>query len=166
MTNKLDVVILSTSMQIDPPLSVVEYEVRNRGTAPVWAVDDGWLIWSQREMKIELSFARGTMRPGAQVFGYFSPVVARVDPGGRFSKVVRLEWPLELDQLWNRDRWAAPQPGTYEVQIRVGYGQMPEPGDSRVGEGVETSVLNWQREVVSQVVKIEVPAFQHASEDS
>jgi hypothetical protein len=151
------VVILNVVTQTAPPTTQIEYEVRNEGSAPIWLVHDRWLIWNQDDSHIELSYKRGAMRPGAQVFGYFPPAVVKVEPKALFRETVELKWPVDLDPLWNKAAWARPQPGTYQVSVRVGYGLSAAPDAPVTGEGVETPVLRWQWEAVSPAVPMVVP---------
>ena len=160
MVGEVTVIIVKVSSQVEPPASWLEYEVWNEAHVPIWLVDDDWLIWRQTATRIELSYIRGRLRPGAQVFGYFPPSVIKVEPGDHVSKVIQLSWPYTLDQLWNTERFAAPPPGEYQVSVRVGYGLTDEPDAPNAGEGVEASVLRWQREAVSQAVQMEVPPYR------
>jgi len=136
----------------------LRYGVRNEGDARVWVVDDGWLVWRQEGDRIELGFQRVRMRPGVEPFGYFNPQVAGLDAGAEVERTVALAWPQALDRMWNETAEAAPEPGEYEVAIRVGYGETPEPPPvTRVGESVEAPVLGWQREAVSEPVRLAIP---------
>jgi hypothetical protein len=159
MAGEVTVLIVMVTSRPDPPSSRVDYLVRNDSAAPVWLVDDGWLIWRRNGTRIELSFARGRMRPGAQVYGYFPPAVASLPPATHLARGVDLSWPLELDRLWNAERFAAPPPGDYQLTIRIGYGDTPAPDAPSVGEGVELSMLRWQREAVSGPTTITVPRY-------
>lgn len=142
-----------------PPSTQIDFDVRNDSAVPVWLVDDGWLIWSQSGNRVELSLARGEMRKGSAVYGYFPPAVARVDPGKSVSRTIRLTWPLRLDRLWNTSPQAAPAPGTYEVSVRVGFGLSTAPDAPGVGESVEAPVLRWQHQAVSDPVAMTVPRY-------
>jgi hypothetical protein len=150
-------IVRCNSSQGDPPETDLEYEVRNETPAPIWLVDDGWLIWRQEGQEIELSYARGKMRPGARVFGYFSPSVTKLEAGERATRSIPLTWPQPLGRLWNAESEAAPQPGAYRVSVRIGYGVTPEPEAPVLGEGVEAPVLRWQQEAVSDAVPMVIP---------
>jgi hypothetical protein len=145
-------VITKISSSEDPWGCDLEYEVRNASQAPIWLVNDGWLIWHQSGKEIELSYARGKMRPGSQVFGYFPPAVLQVDPGSKVTKAVTLRWPQSLDRLWNQEASVAPGRDEYRLSVRVGYGTVPAPDPPSVGEGVEAPVLRWQHVAVSEAV--------------
>lgn len=136
----------------------LRYVVRNDGNATVWLVDDGWLVWRREGNRIELGFQRVPLRPGIEPFGYFDPQVAPIEPGGELTRTVALSWPQPLDRMWNEEREVALPPGEYEVAVRVGYGGSEKaPPVQRVGEGVETPVLAWQHEAVSEPVTLTVP---------
>jgi len=154
------VTILNVVAQNAPPSSRVEYEARNDGDAPVWLVNDDWLIWNQRGREIEVSFKRGAMQPGSHVFGYFPPAVARLQPGATITKKFAVRWPLTLDRLWNAAASAAPPPGRYTLSVSVGYGVVPEPGPPALGQEVEVPVLSWQRIAVSEPVPFEIPSYE------
>ncbi len=153
------VVILNVLSQTTPPITFVEYEVRNESGAPIWLVHDGWLIWRQDDKRIDLSFKRGAMRTGAQVFGYFPPAVVKLESGGRFRETVELKWPLDLDPLWNTTSLARPKPGSYQVSVRVGYGLSAAPDAPSAGESVEAPVLRWQLDAASPAVAMIVPEY-------
>jgi hypothetical protein len=153
------VVILNVATQAAPPATHIEYEVSNGGSAPIWLVHDQWLLWNQDGSHIELSFQRGAMRPGSQVFGYFAPAVVKIESKAQFRETVELKWPVDLDPLWNKAAWARPQPGTYQVSVRVGYGLSAAPDAPVVGESVEAPVFRWQREAVSPAVPMTVPEY-------
>jgi hypothetical protein len=159
MAETVTVEIVSISSQMNPPASRLEYEVRNYTSAPIWLVDDGWLIWRQAGKEIELCYARGKMRPGAQVFGYFPPSVVKTEPGGSISRVVHLTWPHPLDRLWNAEPNAAPPPGEHQVSVRIGYGVTADPDAPGLSEGVEAPVFRWQREAASTAVPMQVPPY-------
>ena len=143
-----------------PPTTAVTYEVRNTGSAPVWLVDDGWLVWRQAENRIELSFARATMRPDAQPVGYFDPDVAEIPPGSALRRRASLQWPQKLSTLWNAEPYAAPAPGRHSLSVSVGYGLTPEPSELADDPDVEGDVLRWQRVVASTPVTAVVPDYQ------
>jgi hypothetical protein len=155
----VSVILTSIHTRVDTPSTQLTYEVRNKGDRPVWLVDDGWLTWRQKGKQIELSYAREKMQPGAEVFGYFSPTVAKIEPGNAVTRKVELSWPLSLDRLWNDEYQAKPNPGKYKVSIKVGYGLTPEPGPLAPEESVETPVFRWQTSIVSNFVPMVVPVF-------
>jgi hypothetical protein len=159
MTLDVTVSISQIKTAQEPPSTSVEFVVCNDSAAPVWLVNDQWLIWHQAGQEIELGFQRGAMRPGSHVFGYFPPTVTKIEPGSSHRRAVELRWPQPLDLLWNNSERAAPPPGLYQVSVRVGYGLTPEPESPKLGESVEAPVLKWQCEAVSQPVPMEVPAY-------
>jgi hypothetical protein len=159
MPEEVVVTITNKMTRTEPPMSSLEYVVRNNLSEPIWLVDDGWLVWRKTGRQIELSFARAPMRPGVQVFGYFPPAVVKVLPGEGISRGYELLWPYSLDRTWNVERQAAPEPGEYSVSVRVGYGLTPAPDNPVLGESVDAPVLRWQREVVSQPVRFNVPLY-------
>ncbi len=150
--------IVAAEGRPDPPGAELTYVVRNAGDAPAWVVDDGWLAWRQEDRRLELGYARVPMQPGVEPFGYFSPQVAPLAPGAELTRTVTLSWPQRLDGMWNAGPSAAPPPGEYTVVVRIGYGETPEPGPPAAGEGVESPVLAWQREAVSEPVPLTVAA--------
>lgn len=159
MLEGVTVEIVRAVGKTQPPSTQVEYEVRNHTRAPIWLVNDKWLIWSRAGKTLELSFKRGKMRKGSQVFGYFPPAVVRVDPGGSVRTAVNLAWPQQLDPLWNFEQSAAPPPGEYRLSVRVGFGTSPEPGRPLPGESVEDPVFRWQKEAVSPAVLVTIPSY-------
>ncbi len=148
--------IVSVSSQTIPPGILLEYEVFNGSDTHIWMVDDDWFIWRQTGKHIELSFARGKMRSSVEVFGYFLPSVVKIDPDDKISKVIKLTWPQPLNKIWNEKSIIAPAAGDYTLSVRVGYGFTPGPDESRIEIDVETPVLCWQREAVSQTVQFKV----------
>lgn len=165
MTGKVTVAIVSVFSLVEPPISQLEYEVRNGILQPIWLVNDDWLIWLQTRTHIELSYARRKMQSGSQVFGYFSPSVVKINPSDCISKKIQIVWPHTLDQLWNIERYASLPPGKYLVSVQVGYGLTPEPSLPEIGEGVEDPVFRWQKKVVSPEVQIEVPPHRQLSQN-
>jgi hypothetical protein len=159
MSEAVKVEISKVSSQETDPSTHLEYEVSNDGDVSIWLVDDEWLIWNQKGNQIELSFKRGKMKRGAQVFGYFSPETVALNPGDRVSRPVELTWPQPLDPLWNDERVAAPAPGQYQISVQVGYGITAEPEPPKLGEGVEARVFRWQKEATSPAVPMTVPAY-------
>jgi hypothetical protein len=159
MGDTVEVKILKVSSQETPPSTHVEYQVSNHGDAPVWLVDDGWLIWNQDGERIELSFKRGKMRAGSQAFGYWPPATVMLNPGDQVSRPVELKWPQPLTRLWNDAELASPPPGRYQLSVRVGYGLTAEAEPPLLGEGVEATVFRWQREASSPAAPMTVPAY-------
>src|SRR2546422_966596 len=143
------VLIVSAATQTSPPAWHLEYEVRNPGSAPVWLIVDEELVLSHAGVRIELSYARGKMRPGIQPFGYFDPNVVEIPAGKSSRQTVEVAWPCRLSGIWNPVREAALPPGEYEVSVRIGYASTPAPDAPELDEGVEAHVLRWQREAVS-----------------
>jgi hypothetical protein len=160
MLGAVSVVIVKLTTQNNPPVCSLEYVVQNQTPAPIWLVNDNWLIWRQQGESIELCYARGHLRPGAQVFGYFPPAVVAIEPGDCVTRRVDLTWPQPLEGLWNGQLAAAPAPGTYLLCVRVGYGCSPKPSSPELEEGVEASVFRWQQEAVSDAKVFMVPAYR------
>jgi hypothetical protein len=155
--------VTQTTTARRPPSTKVKFVVSNRGTAPIWLVDDGWPIWKQRGRLLEVSLARGKMQPGAQAYGYFDPVVTKIGPGKHATRTVELAWPLPLSRLWNAMAQATPEPGDYRFRIRVGYGLKAKPDRVRLGEEIEAPVLRWQQEAVSDPHSLIVPPYDIAA---
>lgn len=151
---KEPVTIEITSVSDQGVSTAITYVVTNRATAPIWLVNDDWFVWRQKTSDVEISFARGRMRKGTQVFGYFPPQTVEIPPGGRLEKQWTLHWPQRLSRIWNAAEIAERPPGPFRLAIRVGYGLTPEPEPPKLGEGVEAPVLRWQREGVSPPVEI------------
>ncbi len=148
----------------DPPSTRIELEVRNEGPDAIWLVADEWFIWHCAGQRIELSFQRTRMREGAQVFGYFIPEVGRIGPGENVRRAVELTWPMPLSTIWNSLDKATPDPGEYEIRVRIGYGLAPEPDQPGIDGDVETPVLRWQHESVSRPVEMTVPPYERGSQ--
>ena len=165
MSGSLVVDVTSVTSTVQPPTTEVAYAVRNVGAQPVWMVDDGWLIFRQDGDRIELSFARGRLQKGAQVFGYFAPAVVRLDPGEVADRRFTLTWPLVLDRVWNTDRIATPPPGEYRLSVCVGYGTTPRADDPQSGEDVDGGIQRWQRLALSAPVPVRIPAYKGAPRD-
>lgn len=159
MIDAIIVEIVRVESRTEPPATQVEYAVKNNSAGPVWVVNDNWLIWSQAGKTIELSFKRGRMRKGSQVFGYFPPAVIRVDPGSSIRARIDLAWPRYLDRLWNSESTAAPPPGEYDVRVRIGYGLTPGPEKLNPGESVEDPVFRWQKEAISPAFTMNIPPY-------
>ena len=81
--------IVAAERRTDPPGAELRYVVRNDGDAPLWVVDDGWLVWSQAGRRIELGFQRARLRPGVEPFGYFDPKVGGARAGERADRAPR-----------------------------------------------------------------------------
>ena len=163
MPGSVVVDISSVTSAVHPPATEIVYAVRNAGARPVWLVDDGWLVFRQEGDRIELSFARGRLRTGVQVYGYFAPTVVRLDPGEIADRRFTLTWPLALNRMWNAERTASPTPGEYRLSVRVGYGTTPQAGPPELGEGVDGGIHRWQRSAVSAPVTVRIPAYQRST---
>jgi hypothetical protein len=159
---RVSVEIIRVATQPEPPATRLTYRVRSHGDAPIWLVNDEWLIWHQDGSRIELSFARGRLQPGTHPFGYFDPTVTLLEPGAELTQEVVLRWPLALDRLWNTTSVASPTPGEYQVVVRVGYGLRPESEAPVLGESVEDPVLHWQQEAVSPAATMHIPPYPRA----
>ncbi len=157
--SKVLVSIVSVIVQVSPPAWRLEYEVRNVGGAVIWLVVDESLKMRHDDVHIELSYSRGRMQPGVQVFGYFNPIVANIPPGRSLRRSVEIIWPCPLSDIWNAEREATPPPGEYEVTVRVGFGLTKTPKPPKLGENVENPALLWQNEAVSQPVRIAIPPY-------
>lgn len=160
MAEIISVNIIQVTSRQDPPSTTLEFVVKNEGNVLIWLVNDRWLIWQFCGKWIELSFHRGKMRSGAQVFGYFSPEMIMIKPGDSVIQTVELNWPQPLDSLWNREAKASPHPGLYQVSVRVGYGLSANPEPPSLGEAVEAGVLRWQKVAISPPVSMEVPVYR------
>lgn len=145
----VSVAIVGFTDEADGTATTLTYEVVNRGRAPIWLVADDWVVWKREGDGVEIGLARGRLRPGAQVFGYFPPAVVEVPVGGSVRRAVRLAWPLPLSGVWNAVRRVERPRGMTRVSVRVGYGLTPAPEAPGLGEGVEAPVFRWQREAVS-----------------
>jgi hypothetical protein len=134
----------------------LRYVARNDGAAPVWVVDDGWLAWRPAGHRIELVYARVPIAKGTRPFGYFPPQTAQLAAGAALEREVSLTFPQPLSRLWNDRDEADPEPGAYEVAVRIGYGETPQPGPPELGQSVEAPVLAWQHEAVSEPVPLRI----------
>src|SRR5947209_5996687 len=160
MSNQVKVEISDIADHRDPPGVAIHYRVRNENAAPIWMVNDRWIIWRQEASRIEVSLARGRMRPGTTVFGYFPPAVLKIESGNSVSDALTLDWPLRLDRLWNELSEVAPAPGRYELVLRIGYGLTSSPGELRAGDEVEDPVLRWQMEAASDPFPLDIGEYQ------
>jgi hypothetical protein len=158
MARKVEVVIVSAKAEINPPSWEIEYSVHNHTPAMLWLVVEESLVLKRDGARIELSYSRGRMQPGVQVFGYFVPTVIDLPPGRAVSQSVQIGWPCRLNDIWNSEREVALPPGQYEVSVRVGFASTPAPPPPEVGEDVEAPVLRWQEEAASSPVRIELPS--------
>jgi hypothetical protein len=134
--------------------TTITYVVTNHLNAPIWLVNDDWFVWSRKNSEVEISFARGRMQQGVQVFGYFPPQTIEIPHGERLEKQFALHWPQRLSRIWNAAEITERPPGKFRLSIRIGYGLTPEPEPPTLGEGVEAPVLRWQKEAVSPPVEI------------
>lgn len=162
LAENVSVSIVSAIVQTSPPAWHLEYEVHNLGSAVIWLVVDESLVLLHDESHIELSYARGKMQPGVQVFGYFNPAAVKVPPGESLRQSVEITWPCRLSDIWNAKREAAPTPGDYDVSVRIGFALTPAPNPPEAGEDVETPVLRWQKEALSPTMRIAVPPYASA----
>ncbi len=151
--------IVNVIVQASPPAWQLEYEVRNMQQTAVWLVVDESLVLKRENAHIELSYARGKMQPGVQVFGYFDPIVVNIPPGESLRQQVKVAWPCRLSDIWNEVREVVLPPGEYEVAVRIGFASTAKPKPPKVGEGVEGPVLRWQRTTVSPPVRIAIPPY-------
>jgi hypothetical protein len=159
-TTRPVVEIADVAVRVEPePGLDLEYTVRNGHRQAVWLVDDDDLVWSRRDDRIELSFARAHLAADVEPFGYFAPDTCEVGAGGVVERRVHLTWPQPLNRLWNDRAEAAPPPGLYRLRVRVGYGLTPSPEPSELDEDVDASVLRWQHEAVSEPVEVRVPDY-------
>src|ERR1700742_696341 len=127
MKASVEVIITKVAAQTQPPANLLRYTVRNSGPQSIWLVKDDWVVWHQQGQQIELSLARTRMQKGVQPFGYFAPEVMAIRAGESISRDLELTWPLSLSRIWNAQRLAAPEPGRYQLKIRIGYGLTPAP---------------------------------------
>jgi hypothetical protein len=165
MSGGVVVDITAVSNATEPPLTRLAYAVCNAGGRPVWMVDDGWLVFRQDGDRIELSFARGRLQKGVQVFGYFAPAVLRLDCGEIANRHVTLTWPLPLDRIWNAERIAAPAPGEYRLSVGVGYGMTPQADAPNSDESVDAGIRRWQRLALSAPVIVRISAYKGSPQD-
>jgi hypothetical protein len=159
---RADIVVSIVRAELDErtPAWHIDFEVRNNGDSTLWVIAGESLVFRQDDGRIELSYARGRLRPGAHAFGYFDPETVALAPGGTVLRSVEIGWPCRLNDLWNERREAAPAPGVYDVTVRAGYATTASPPAPMIGEGVEAAVFRWQREAVSQSVRISVPPYR------
>jgi hypothetical protein len=150
--------IVSASVTVSPPAWNIEYEVHNSGQPEVWLVVDESLTLRRKNNHIELSYARGKMQPGVQVFGYFDPKVVKLSPGESLRRFVNIAWPCHLSDIWNDERVSTPPFGIYKVTVRVGFALTAAP-ELEGSESVEGSVLRWQMEAVSPSFQMEIPQY-------
>lgn len=160
MVESMLVTIVSAVVRLNPPSWHLVYEVRNAGQAVLWLVDQESLVLRREDAKIELSYARGDMRPGVQVFGYFDPKVEMLLPGVSLRRSVEIVWPCPLSDIWNSEREATPPPGDYEVSIKIGFAPMAAPEPPGVGESIEAPVLRWQRTTSSAPIRLSLPPYK------
>ncbi len=140
----------------DPGTTIIDYRVENHGSAPIWLVDDGWLVWRQQGSDVELSYARAALQPGVEVYGYFNPEVVKIKPNTHVVRHIELSCPLALSRIWNTDSEVMLPQGVYDITIRIGYGLTREPQKPVLGESVETPVLRWQKEAKSSPARMQI----------
>lgn len=159
MTRQITVTIADVSEPDEESGLDLLYVVRNGGERSIWLVDDDQLVWREQDDRIELSFARAPLSDEVEPFGYFRPDVRELQPDESVEKAVRLRWPQSVSTLWNETSKVEPDPGTYELRVRVGYGEEPEPDSPGVGDDVDSGVLAWQREAVSDPVSVRIEEY-------
>lgn len=161
MVSTVSVDVLSISTTTEPPMTQLSYKVLNSGKNPIWLVDDNWLVWRQKDNRIELSFARERMQPGVEAFGYFKPQVIKIESGNFVIKDIELDWPLTLDRIWNSRGYVTPEPGEFVVSIKVGYGLTRESDSLSEKGSVEEPILQWQSTAVSEGTMMVVPKYEY-----
>jgi len=161
MSGTVLVSIVNLIMQVSPPAWQMEYEVRNLEASEIWLVVGESLMLKHDNKQIELSYARGKMQPGVQVFGYFDPQVVKIPAGGSLRRSVEINWPCRLSDIWNEVREVELSPGEYEVSVRIGFALTAKPKAPKVGEDVEDPVLRWQKTAVSPPMQVVHKWSQH-----
>lgn len=159
MTEHVSITIVKVTEPDAPGLDLT-YAVTNVSEKPVWLVDDDDLVWNREGDEIELSFARATLDESVEPFGYFDPAVRKLHPEETIEKEIRLRWPHRVNTLWNDSSKIDPEPGSYTVRVRVGYGLEPEPDSPALGEPIDDGVLRWQHEAVSDSITVRIPASE------
>ena len=159
IVEKVLVSIVSVIVKASPPTWHIEYDVCNLGRAVIWLIVDESLVLRHDDTHIELSYARGKMQPGVQVFGYFDPAIVNIPPDRSLRRSVEITWPCRLSDIWNLEREVTLPPGEYKVSVRVGFALTEAPQPPKVGEDVEAPVMLWQKETVSPLVQIVIPPY-------
>jgi len=152
----MQVQITQAQAQAHPSAWQIAYEACNAGGQTLWLVDEPALTLRQTPGRIELSYAREPLRPGALPYGYFNPRCTPLASGECLQRQVNIAWPARLSALWNPAREAAPAPGDYAVTVRLGYGKTPEPDAPQPGEDVQDPVLRWQHQALSTPVTLTI----------
>lgn len=122
----------------------IKYRVNNLYQQPIYLVTDPWFTYKYHHSLIEISFARTKMVEGAQVFGYFFPVLQAIDPDKSVEKEFLLEWPQKLNTIWNKQDFAKPDKGKNKIKIIVGYG-LSEKIEESEELSAEENIQNWQK---------------------
>lgn len=156
LPGQVSVSIDRASAQAEPSGWHLDYSVSNAGETPVWLIVDDSLAYQCHGHVMELSHARARLQPGIHSYGYFNPQVSPLPPGGKLPRSLQINWPCRLSDLWNFSREATPQPGDYDVSVRIGYGLTAVPNLPLDGDSVEAPVLRWQQTAVSPSVRLSV----------
>ena len=155
----MQVHITQAQAQAYPSAWQIAYEACNAGGQTLWLVDEPALTLRQAPGRIELSYARAPLQPGALPYGYFNPRRTPLAGGECLRRHISISWPARLSTLWNPAREAAPAPGDYAVTVRVGYGETLEPAAPQPGEDVQDSVLRWQHTALSAPVTLTIAPY-------
>ena len=156
------ITVEKVAVSTSPPGNEVTFKVVNNSDQPIWLVDDDWFIWNSSGEITEISYARGKMVSGVEVFGYFDPKVKKIHPSETISRKQHFEWPVRLNGIWNQKEWASPPSGKVKVRLRVGFGynpNIPSQGTKDLKD-IEESVLSWQEEATSEAFEMEIPEYQ------
>lgn len=135
--------------------NVIRYRITNLYDKNIYLVADNWFTFAYDNAVITLIFARTKMIESIRVFGYFSPAVQLIKPNESVNKEWTLAWPLQLNTIWNKEAYAKPPQGLYELKIIVGYG-FTEKIEEHQELSVEENVLNWQQTAESSVCDMSV----------
>ena len=155
----MQVHITQAQAQAHPSAWQIAYEACNAAGQTLWLVDEPALTLHAAPGRIELSYARAPLQPGALPFGYFNPRRTPLAGGECLRRHIDISWPARLSTLWNPAREAAPAPGDYAVTVRVGYGETLEPAAPQPGEDVQDSVLRWQHTALSAPVTLTIAPY-------
>lgn len=155
----IQVQITQAQAQADPNAWQIAYAACNTGADMLWLVDEPALTLHEAPGRIELSYARASLQPGALPFGYFPPRCVALARGDCLQRSVHIGWPARLSTLWNSTGDAAPAPGSYAVTVRVGYGETPTPDTPQADEDVQDPVLRWQRTALSAPVTLTIAPY-------
>ena len=124
----VQVSILEAEVSWNPPAWTLHYEVSNTMQSAVWLVIDESVKVIEDGSRIELLLRPGKVAAVRMYSSYFDrrSFQSNREEGSRDES--EISWPATLNDLWNAEREAAPEPGMYEVSVRVGYGTAAEPG--------------------------------------